>query len=99
MAKVCVEFDAGTGTPSGPQLVRYGTTIGTGTQTEFTVDHNLGVRPAFVAAHDLATGELRNDYSVHLINGERAVLRFDTAPLANGTHVEVIGAKLPSMGE
>lgn len=95
MAKVCVEFDADTGTPTGPQLVRYATTIGTGTQTEFTVDHNLGVRPVFVAAHDLATGELRQDYTTHLVNGERATLRFDTAPAANGVHVEVLGAKVP----
>lgn len=96
MPKVCVEFDPDNGGPSQPSVRTYSTLVGTGSQTSFTVDHNLGVREVQVLAYDVATGEVRTDYVAHLMNTERLTLVFDQAPAANGVRVHVTGVVLPA---
>lgn len=93
MPKICVEFDPDNGSPAQPQIRTYSTLIGTGSQTAFTIDHNLGVREVALLAYDVATGEVRTDVTAHLLNAERATLTFDAAPSANGVQVYATGVR------
>lgn len=93
MAKVCVEFDAGGEAPGATPVRTYSTLVGTGSQTEFVVDHNLGVREVALLAYDVATGEVRQDMTTFLTNAERATVQFDTAPAANGVRLYAVGVR------
>lgn len=94
MPKVCIEFDPCDETPSGPVISTFTQLIGNGTQTEFVVQHNLGVRDVHLDAYDVATGEVLTDQSrVFLTDVNRTTVRFDTAPSLNGVRVNVVAVK------
>lgn len=92
MTRVCIDID-NDGTGTGPTVKTYETTIGDGSQLDFSVDHNLGQRVVQVQAYDLATGLLRNDADVTFASDNRATLRFDAAPGPQSVRVNVLGVR------
>jgi hypothetical protein len=97
MTRVCIDIDPdnGTGTP-GPTVKAYETTIGDGSQVDFSIDHNLGDRTPFLQVYDLATGLLRADADVTWNGDNRATVRFDQAPGNQSVRVRALSVKPPA---
>lgn len=88
MTRICIEVD-GNGSV-GPSVKTYSTVLGDGSQSDFSVDHNLNSQAVYVLAYDASTGAVRDDYSVSLTNSNRATLNFDTPPAANSVKIQAI---------
>jgi hypothetical protein len=93
MTRVCIDIDQDNGTGGVPLVKAYETTIGDGSQVDFSVDHNLGDRTPFLQVYDLATGLLRSDADVSYNGDNRATVRFDQAPAAQSVRVRALSVK------
>lgn len=92
MTRVCIDIDD-QGSGAVPLVKAYETTIGDGSQVDFSVDHNLGDRTPFLQVYDLATGLLRADADVTLTGDNRATVRFDNAPGPQSVRVRALSVK------
>ena len=93
MTRVCIDIDQDNGNGSAPIVKAYETTIGDGSQVDFSVDHNLGDRTPFLQVWDLATGLVRNDADVTFNGDNRATVRFDQAPPSQSVRVRALSVK------
>lgn len=94
MTRVCIDIDQDNGNGQGVPLVKaYETTIGDGSQVDFSVDHNLGDRTPFLQVYDLATGLVRNDADISFNGDNRATVRFDQAPTSQSVRVRALSVK------
>jgi hypothetical protein len=94
MTRICIEVD-GNGTV-GPQVRTYSTVVGDGSQVDFNVDHDLNSQAVFLTAYDANTGEVLTDYTLTLVNANRARIHFDTAPAVNSVKVQAIAVAAPT---
>ena len=90
MPRICIELD---GDGTSPTLTTYSTVVGDGAQLDFPINHNLGVRDAWVQAVEIGTGRLLTDNDVTFNSVNQATLRFDTPPAADGVRVNVVGIR------
>lgn len=95
MTRVCIDIDQDGGNGPVPIVKTYETTIGDGSQVDFSVDHNLGDRTPFVQVYDLATGLVRADADVTFTADNRSTVRFDTAPAPQSVRVRAVSVKPP----
>jgi|GEM_PF-6336477 len=94
MTRVCIDIDdQGNGNGAVPLVKAYETTVGDGSQVDFSIDHNLGDRTPFLQVYDLATGLLRADADVTWNGDNRATVRFDQAPTAQSIRVRAVSVK------
>jgi hypothetical protein len=92
MAKVCVEFDAGSGEPT-PQLHSYVTTVGDGSSLVYNVTHGLGTPDVLYSVRNVATGELDAvDVTGTVTSPDSLRLVFATAPASGSVRVLVVSA-------
>lgn len=73
-----------------PVAMRFDADLGDGTNTAFTVTHNLGTKFVSVSVQDVATGEVV-DVAVSGTTATTATLEFAAAPAANAYKVTIIG--------
>lgn len=95
MTRICIEVDGDTATPQ-PTVRTYETLVGDGSQSDYNIDHNLNSQSVFVNVYDANTGDVRSDYTLTLVNANRALVRFDTVPAFNSVKVQVV-AVVPAM--
>lgn len=93
MTRVCIDIDQDGGNSPTPIVKAYETTIGDGSQVDFSIDHNLGDRTPFLQVYDLATGLVRADADVTLTGDNRATVRFDQAPGTQSVRVRALSVK------
>lgn len=96
MTRVCIDIDQDNGNGASPTVKAYETTIGDGSQVDFSVDHNLGDRTPFLQVYDLATGLVRADADVTLTGDNRATVRFEQAPSPQSVRVRAVSVRPPA---
>lgn len=94
MTRVCIDIDDnGNGNGGVPTVKAYETTIGDGSQVDFSVDHNLADRYPFLQVFDVATGLVRTDADVTYNGDNRATVRFDQAPANQSIRVRAVSVR------
>lgn len=93
MARVCIEIDENGNGSTEPIVRTFETTLGDGTQSDFSVDHNLHHRNVLVQAFDLNTGEVIGDVDYTLNSIDRTTLSFATPPAANSVRVQLLAVR------
>lgn len=72
-------------------VLKYSANVGNGTNTTFTLSHNLNRADIFVAVREISTGYFVYP-DVKYVNTNSAILEFVSAPTANQYYVSIIGA-------
>lgn len=91
MARICIELDDCNGGPSQPRLSTFTEIVGDGTQTDFLVNHNLGVPILLVQTVDVSTNEVLTERTVFHTSVNQVRLVFDSAPAADSVRVLIVG--------
>jgi hypothetical protein len=88
--KICIDVDPDEGNGEHP-LHSYSQTLGDGTSTSFTVNHNLHTSDLLYALRNTVTGEVDGfDVAISSPNQDSVALNFATAPAAGSVRVVLL---------